>query len=69
MVTGQLADCQLEDWMTRELDISRTAQLADATGDFACLVFFFGHLRMFSWVCTYTHITLVIRLAVIYMST
>jgi len=38
-VTGQLADCQLADWMTRGLDISRTGQLADATGDFACLVF------------------------------
>ena len=28
-VTGQLADCQLADWMTRGLDISRTGQLAD----------------------------------------
>jgi len=53
----QLADCQLADWMTRGLDISRTsqlayyttrgldksrtAQLADVTGDFACLVFVF----------------------------
>ena len=35
----QLADCQLADWMTRGLDISRTGQLADATGDFVCLVF------------------------------
>ena len=35
----QLADCQLADWTTRELDKSRTGQLADATGDFACLVF------------------------------
>jgi len=29
-----------------------TGQLADATGDFVCLVFVFGHLLMFSWVCT-----------------
>ena len=28
-VTGQLADCQLADWTTRGLDISRTGQLAD----------------------------------------
>jgi len=42
MVTGQLADCQLADWTTRGLDISRTGQLADAIGDFACLVFLFG---------------------------
>jgi len=28
-VTGQLADCQLADWTTRRLDISRTGQLAD----------------------------------------
>ena len=33
-VTGQLADTP-----TRGLDDSRTGQLADATGDFACLVF------------------------------
>ena len=35
-VTGQLADTP-----TRGLNISRTGQLADATGDFACLVFVF----------------------------
>jgi len=34
----QLADCQLADWTTRGLDISRTGQLADAICDFACLV-------------------------------
>jgi len=34
VVTGQLAD-----ETTRVLDKSRTGQLADATGDFACLVF------------------------------
>jgi len=54
----QLADCQLADWTTRGLDISRTGQLADQTtrvldksrtgqfvdaiGDFACIVFLFG---------------------------
>jgi len=37
----QLADCQLADWTTRGLDKSRTGQFADATGDFACLVFIF----------------------------
>jgi len=36
-VTGQLAD-----WTTRGLVNSRTGQLADAIGDFACLVFLFG---------------------------
>ena len=36
-VTGQLADTP-----TRVLDKSRTGKLADATGDFACLVFAFG---------------------------
>jgi len=30
---------RLTDWTTHGLDISRTGQLADATGDFACLVF------------------------------
>jgi len=35
----QLADCQLADRTTRGLDKSQTGQLADATGDFACLVF------------------------------
>jgi len=35
----QLADCQLAEWTTRGLDISRTGQLADATRDFACLSF------------------------------
>ena len=29
---------QLTDWTTRRLDISWTGQLADATGDFACLL-------------------------------
>jgi len=29
----------LVDWSTRGLDKSQTEQLADATGDFACLVF------------------------------
>ena len=38
----QLADCQLADWTTRGLDISRTGQLADAIGEFAYLVFLFG---------------------------
>ena len=38
----QLADCQLADWTTPGLDISRTGQLADAIGDSACLVFLFG---------------------------
>ena len=38
----QLADCRLADWTTRGLDKSRTGQLADAIGDFACLVFLFG---------------------------
>jgi len=34
----------LVDWSTRGLDNSHTGQLADATCDFACLVFvFFGH--------------------------
>jgi len=36
-VTGQLADTP-----TRVLDKSRTGQLADAIGDFTCLVFLFG---------------------------
>jgi len=36
-VTGQLVDTP-----TRGLDDSRTGQLADASGDFACLVFLFG---------------------------
>ena len=35
----QLADCQLAEWTTRGLVNSRTGQLADAAGDFACLVF------------------------------
>jgi len=35
-VTGQLVDMP-----TSGLDYSRTRQLADATGDFACLVFIF----------------------------
>ena len=35
--TGHLAD-----WSTRVLDKSRTVQLADAIGDFACSVFAFG---------------------------
>ena len=35
----QLADYQLAEWSTRVLDKSRTGQLADATGDFACLFF------------------------------
>ena len=34
--TGRLAD-----WTSRGLDKSRTRQLVDATGDFACLVFVF----------------------------
>jgi len=39
MVTGQLAD-----WSTCGLDKSRTGQLTDAIGDFACLVFAFGSI-------------------------
>jgi len=35
----QLADCQLADRTYRGLDNSRTGQLADVTGEFACLVF------------------------------
>jgi len=35
----QLADCQLADWTTHRLDISRTGQLVDATDNFECLVF------------------------------
>jgi len=38
-VTGQLADTPTRGMPTRGLDDSRTGQLADATGDFACLVF------------------------------
>ena len=38
-VTGQLADCQLANWTSCGLVNSQTRQLADATGDFACLVF------------------------------
>jgi len=30
---------RLADWTTRVLDKSRTGQFADATGDFACLIF------------------------------
>ena len=51
-VTRQLADTPTRGLPTRVLDDSRTGHLADATGDFACLVFVFGHLLMFSWVCT-----------------
>ena len=39
LVTGQLADKPTRGLPTRGLDISRTGQLADATDDFACLVF------------------------------
>ena len=50
LVTGQLADTPTRglddsqtghppDWSTRGLDNSRTGQVADATIDFACLVF------------------------------
>ena len=39
MVTGQLADTPTRGLPTRGLDKSRTGQLADATGDFVCLVF------------------------------
>ena len=38
MVTGQLADTPTRGLPTRGLDDSRTGQLADAIGDFACLV-------------------------------
>jgi len=38
-VTGQLTDTPTRGLPTRGLDDSRTGQLADATGDFACLVF------------------------------
>jgi len=40
-VTGQLADTPTRGLPTRGLDDSRTGQLADAIGDFACLVFLF----------------------------
>jgi len=40
-VTGQLADTPTCELPTRGLDDSWTGQLADATGDFACLVFVF----------------------------
>ena len=39
VVTGQLADTPSRGLPTSGLDDSRTRQLADATGDFACLVF------------------------------
>ena len=39
VVTGQLADTPTRGLPTRGLVNSRTRQLADATGDFACLVF------------------------------
>jgi len=38
-VTGQLADTPTRGLPTRGLDDSWTGQLADATGDFVCLVF------------------------------
>jgi len=38
-VTGQLADTPARGLPTRGRDDSRTGQLADATGNFACLVF------------------------------
>ena len=38
-VTGQLADTPTHGLPTRGLGDSRTGQLADATDDFACLVF------------------------------
>jgi len=38
-VTGQLANTPARGLPTRGLDKSQTGQLADATGDFACLVF------------------------------
>ena len=38
-ITGQLADTPTRGLPTRGLDDSRTGHLADATGDFACLVF------------------------------
>ena len=38
-VTGQLADMPTRGLPTSGLDDSRTGQLADANGDFACLVF------------------------------
>jgi len=41
MVTGQLADTPSRGLPTRGLDKSLTEHLADATGDFACLVFVF----------------------------
>ena len=39
MVTGQLPYMPTCGLPTRRLDDLRTGQLADATGDFACLVF------------------------------
>jgi len=38
-VTGQLADTPTRGLPTHGLDDSRTGQLVDATGNFACLVF------------------------------
>jgi len=38
----ELADTPTRGLPTRVLDKSRTEQLADAIGDFACLVFLFG---------------------------
>jgi len=39
MVTGHIADTPTRGLPTRVLDKSRTGQLADAIGVFACLVF------------------------------
>jgi len=35
----QLVDCQLADWTSRGVVSSRTRQVTDATGNFACLIF------------------------------
>jgi len=47
MVTGQLADTPTRGLPTRGLDDSRSGHLADATGDFACLVFVCWPLNVF----------------------
>jgi len=51
-VTGQLADTPTRGLPTRGLDDSRTRHLADAAGEFACLVFVCCHLLLFSYLCT-----------------
>jgi len=72
----QLADCQLADWTTGGLVNSRTIQLGAWTSHgldnlwmplatLRAWFSFFGHLLMFSCMCTSTYIALVIRLVVL----